>query len=467
MFIFRRDLRLDDNRGLMRVLRECTEVMPVFIMNEQQLLGSRNRYKSDSAVEFMSQSLGSLDKELREHSSRLRSYMVRKGNTELKLLEGLIKKMEISVVGWNRDYTPYARKRDANIVKLCGRLGVEAIEEEDYLLHPVGSILTGTGGVYMKFTPYYREARKRKEPEEPMMLTRQLAGGLMGGRRRLPVRETGLSVLSGYYEVNPELSTVGGRERGKRILSNIKRYEDYNRMRDEASYETTRLSGYIKFGCVSIREVYHAFKLKLPRGTDLLKQLYWREFYYNLVWGYPALLAGRSLKEGYDGIEWENNRLWYERWCEGRTGYPLVDAGMRELNATGYMHNRLRLVTSNFLIKLLLVDWRWGERYFATRLLDYDPSVNNGNWQWSSGSGADSQPYFRVFNPWMQSRRHDSEAEYIKRWIPELSGVPAVDIHRWDSRGVEYGGSVDYPMPMVEYGERRRVFLERYRRDLK
>jgi deoxyribodipyrimidine photo-lyase len=230
----------------------------------------------------------------------------------------------------------------------------------------------------------------------------------------------------------------------------IKDQKNYGEDRNNLFQSTTKLSPYIKFGLISIREVYHKIKSLFGKSHDLIKQLYWREFYYNISHNRPDLFKGKSFKLQYDKIKWINNQKSFKLWKNGMTGYPIVDAGMRELNNTGYMHNRARLITSNFLVKHLFIDWRFGEIYFASKLIDYDPSVNNGNWQFTSSSGADSQPYFRMMNPWLQGQRHDPECEYIKKWIPELKDIPNEHIHNWQDYYQQYK-KIKYPKPCKMY----------------
>jgi deoxyribodipyrimidine photo-lyase len=251
----------------------------------------------------------------------------------------------------------------------------------------------------------------------------------------------------------------------------------YNNTRNQLPTPTSRLSAYLKFGCVSIREVYWAFQ-KIPGAchVDATKQLFWREFYYNLTHEFPQTLSGtnRNFKPQYNGIPWitkktatSSQKKQWINWVNGTTGIPIVDACMRELKYTGYMHNRGRLISASFLVKHLFWSWEEGERYFATSLIDYDPIVNNGNWQWVSGSGTDSQPYFRILNPWSQSKRFDPEAEYIHKWVPELSDVPPNHIHTWYDSHKMYGSSIPYPKPIVEHGSRRDAALHAYRNVLK
>ena len=236
-------------------------------------------------------------------------------------------------------------------------------------------------------------------------------------------------------------------------------FNKYASMRNELTYSTTQLSAYIKFGCVSIREVYWKIRAKVKNAdsrANLINQLIWRDFYFHIMYHFPKSMGG-NFREKFNGFKWKNNKGWFKAWCEGHTGFPIVDAGMRELNETGYMHNRSRLITSNFLTRILICDWRWGERYYAQRLRDYDPSVNNGNWQWSAGTGTDTAPFSqRIFNPWLQSGKFDESCEYIKKWLPELKDIPNEDLHKWDERHTEYDlKKLGYGKPIVNYKKQR------------
>ena len=267
-----------------------------------------------------------------------------------------------------------------------------------------------------------------------------------------------------YYVENPNILSHGGREHGLEKIKEItkKEFGEYSDTRNILMKHTTLLSPYIKFGCISIREVYYKVFELFNVDHTLIDQLYWREFYYYIAYYFPRVLEGKSLKEKYDNIKWRNSKKQFEAWKHGLTGFPVVDAGMRQLNICGYMHNRARLITSAILIKILNIDWKWGEKYFATMLIDYDPVVNNGNWQWGAGCGVDSQPYFRIFNPWTQAKDYDPDCVYIKKWIPELKDVPAKDILKWDLVCDNYK-NINYPKPIVDYKEERNVIISTYK----
>ena len=447
LFIFRRDFRLYDNKGLIEALKNNDYVLPIFIMTPVQL--TKNKYKSDNCVQFMFESLLDLEEQLAEKGGKLYYFY---GEPD-KIIGKLIKETRTTKVYVNMDYTGYSIKRDKKIENICKKNGVEFVSIEDLPLNPIGSIKTGDD-IYLKFTPYFNKAKKIKV-NEPMRnnyknyYTKSVSNEYKGDFKR-------------FFQINDEIWQHGGRNNALKILGNVDEFKNYNKMRNMLNYPTTNLSAYIKFGCVSIREVYWSFKNKLGMGNDLIKQLYWRDFYMNIIWRYPDSLD-TSLKENYRKIKWENDVKYFNAWKKGETGFPIVDACMRQLNQTGYMHNRGRLIVSNFLIKILLNDWDKGAKYFAERLYDYDPSANSGNWQWGASTGADSQPYFRIFNPWLQSKKFDPNGEFIKKYVPELDDVDAKDLHKWDLVCEKYlKNGVKYFEPIVDYEKQRKDAKKMY-----
>jgi deoxyribodipyrimidine photo-lyase len=446
LFIFRRDLRVVDNIGLNLLNSKCKQIYPVFIFTPEQVT-SANSFKSDNAVQFMIESLEDL------HHQTNNKLLVFYGHNE-KIVSQLIQALEIDCVGFNSDYSPYAIKRDIGIIQLCNTKGIALEIGQDYYLHAPGSILNGSGQTYQKFTPFY-EASLRKKVEAP---TSKKNIKFVSTNKNLQNSITLEQALKRFTKVNPNILVHGGRNNGlKQMKIASKNIANYPRTHNDLSHSTSQLSAYIKFGCVSIREVYKAYHSK----RDFIRQLYWRDFYANILFAFPQVL-GHALKPKYDKIHWKNNHSWFQKWCNGETGYPVVDAGMRQLNATGYMHNRARLIVSSFLVKTLLISWEQGEKYFACKLTDYDPASNNGNWQWQAGSGADSQPYFRIFNPWLQTKEYDPDCEYIKTWIPELKDVPNKDILNWDKTWSNYK-QIKYFKPMVDYAEQKDKVLQMYK----
>ena len=268
-------------------------------------------------------------------------------------------------------------------------------------------------------------------------------------------------IKSKYFTSNKNTLIMGGRTNAIKQLKDTKNTQkSYDQMRNILNHNTSLLSAYIKFGCISIREVYHFFKETFGLSSEIMRQLIWRDFYAHVLFAYPTVLDKNSNK-----IQWMKNKSYFDKWCSGNTGYPIVDACMRQLNTTGWMHNRGRLITSCFLVKTLLLDWREGEKYYANKLIDYDVASNNGNWQWISGTGVDTMPYFRTFNPWTQSKNYDTNAEYIKKWIPELNDVEPKDIHTWNLTYNKYK-TIQYPKPIVDFSEQRIKSLELYRKYL-
>ena len=443
IFIFRRDFRLYDNIGLIELMKLSHKVIPVFIFTPEQIVN--NPYKSDNAIQFMVESLKDLEKEI-----GFMNYFMGKQDD---IIEYLIKNdSDIQCVAINRDWTPYARKRDSEIEIVCSKYEVNFFKYEDYTLHKMGTLLKDDRTPYKVYSPFFKFAFKKK-------VTKPVSYNdfnFINLNKKVNINK--------YYKKNKNLIVKGGRKNALKILKNTKDFNQYSNKRNDLTYETTHLSAYIKFGCVSIREVYHTFKKNLSDSNQLFNQLYWKEFYVYIANYIPHVLQNKSMKLEYDKIKWVNDKKIFKKWCDGQTGFPIVDAGMRELNHTGYMHNRSRLITSGFLVKLAMVDWRWGEKYFATQLTDYDPAQNNGGWQWSSGSGADSQPYFRILSPISQSQRFDPDCEYIKKWCPELNDVENKHLHDWEKYNDRY--NVDYPEPCLDYKQARKDVMTLYKKSL-
>ena len=447
LFIFRRDLRIVDNNGLNLLNSKCKNIYTIFIFTPEQV-GERNKYKSNNAVEFMIESLQDLAHEIQKMGGRLYTFY---GENNAVIRE-CIQHLNIDVVCFNCDYSPYALERDVKIIQLCEKMKISVEFDHDYYLHEPGTILNGSGEPYQKFTPYYNSAMKKHitppRPSRRIKFTQK--------KIHIPNMILMENALRKFVpKVNSDILVHGGRSNAiKQMNHAVRNLAHYSPTRNILSKETSLLSAYIKFGCVSIREVFQKFRGK----HDFIRQLIWRDFYANILLSFPQVL-GHSLKKSYDKIHWHHNVGFLNRWKKGETGFPVVDAGMRQMNQTGYMHNRARLIVACFLVKTLLIDWREGERYFATKLTDYDPASNNGNWQWISGGGADSQPYFRIFNPWEQAKNYDPECEYIRKWIPELANVPNKDILHWDTEYIHYK---EYFEPMVNYSDQKKKILAMY-----
>ena len=428
VFLFHRDLRVVDNTSLNALAAVCDAVVPVFIFTPEQVT-SENKYKSDASVQFMIESLDELAREC--------PLVTLYGDTTT-LMKRVVKETGATAVGFNEDYTPYAVKRDKELVEGLGD-GLKIVSEADFYLTRPGDLVTGSGTVYKVFTPFYEAALK------------QLKIKVDSGRKikwhNVESTANSMSLEEAYTRFttpNPEIAVKGGRKAGLKVLTSAKSLTDYDKTRDTMALPTTQASAYLKYGCVSVREMYQAVK-GIPA---LLRQLIWRDFYAHVLFAYPDGTLKRP------AIKWTKNKKWLDAWKEGRTGFPLVDAAMRQLNETGYMHNRGRMLVASFLSKILLIDWKEGERYFATKLVDYDIASNSLNWQTTV---FDNLPSVKIFNPWTHSKEHDPDATYIKRWVPELRDVEVRDIHRPDGNR---GG--DYVRPIVDYVEQREKAMEIY-----
>jgi deoxyribodipyrimidine photo-lyase len=449
LFIFRRDFRVIDNIGLNLTNSICKHIYPIFIFTPEQVTGA-NKFKSNNAVQFMIESLQDLSSQINKMGGHLMCFY---GHNDT-IVSYLIKALDINLVCFNADYSPYAIQRELKIIKICDKMGVQVEYGHDYYLHPPGTIVNGSGDTYQKFTPFYHTSMKKKV--EPPASLRKIHFSTTN--KHLQNSISLITALTKFTKINPNILIHGGRtEAIKQMRISSKNIKNYSKTHNELSKPTSELSAYIKFGCVSIREVYKVFRSK----HDFIRQLFWRDFYANILYSFPQVL-GHSLKPKYNIIKWHYNVSWFKKWCDGETGFPIVDAGMRQLNTTGYMHNRSRLIVMSFLIKTLLIDWQKGEQYFATKLTDYDPASNNGNIQWIMGGGSDSMPFFRIFNPWNQQEEHDNSCEYIKKWVPELAELEPKIIHNWSSEWVNYK-HIKYPKPICDYAEQKEKCLKMYR----
>lgn len=438
IFIFRRDLRIVDNTGLLAALRAARCVIPLFILDKSQV-GEKNSYRSFNAMQCMYESIMDLHSAINSKGGYL---SIVYGGSYQSLLSILKKEKDVDAIFCNRDYTPFARERDREIEQLCIKHDLTFHIYDDYLLHAPDDIVKSDGSPYVKFTPFYKKALLNK-----VRSVDTFSGGDYLSKPlvdALPQSKIKKIVVPRY---NKLIAVQGGRDHGLRLLRAARKIKNYDKTRDYCMQQTTRLSAHLKFGTLSVREVYAYFKEHISHPESLLRQLYWRDFFTQIAYHVPHVF-GHAFHKRYDKLEWNTHKSDFNRWCSGETGFPLVDAGMRELNATGYMHNRARMVVASFLVKDLHIDWRWGERYFAQKLVDYDPAVNNGSWQWSASTGCDSQPYFRIFNPWMQQKKYDPDCVYIKHWIPELENIEPIMIHTWYKQTKSISG---YPLPMVDH----------------
>ncbi|MBZ9620083.1 cryptochrome/photolyase family protein [Psychroflexus lacisalsi] len=424
VFWFRRDMRFEDNVGLYHALSGEFQVLPLFIFDKHIL---DELPKDDARITFIHDELQKMRSYLQEHhNSSIATYH----DTPENAIKQLIEDFEVEAIYTNRDYEPYAQKRDAKIDALLAENGIEFHNFKDQVIFEKTEVEKNDGGMYLVFTPYMKQWKKEFKNIDFKTYPSEDFLDKTYKNTRLP---------------NVSLSDIGFERSSIKVPKhNLDKtlLKDYEETRNIPSIEgTSRLSPYLRFGTIGYRKVIE--KALSVKNETFLDELIWREFYKAILYHYPET-QDRAFKPKYDRIEWRNNEEDFEKWKSGQTGYPIVDAGMRQLNETGWMHNRLRMVVGSFLCKHLLIDWRWGEAYFAKRLLDYEMSSNVGGWQWVAGSGVDAAPYFRVFNPYSQTDRFDKDKKFIKKWVPEFE-------------------SDKYPEPMVEHKMARERCLETYK----
>ena len=425
IFWFRRDLRLKDNHGLYRALESEKKVLPIFIFDEDILDLLEN--KSDKRVDFIVQALQTLNSFLKSKNKGIKIF---KGKP-LEIYKKLTENYEIEAVYCNEDYEPYAIKRDQEIADFLASKNINFHQFKDQVIFHKDEIVKADKKPYTVYTPYsklwlneFQKVDLQGFPSE-----KKLDNLLDIPFEELKIEDIGFQKTNLAFEI-PEAD-----------LHIIKTYEETRNF--PAVKGTTQLGVHLRFGTISVRKLA---KIAKENNLTFLKELIWREFFMQILYHFPKVV-NHSFKSKYDAIPWENNPEFLEKWKAGKTGFPIVDAGMRELNATGFMHNRVRMITASFLIKHLLTDWRIGEAYFAEKLMDYDLSANNGNWQWCASSGCDAAPYFRIFNPDEQQKKFDPDFKYIKKWIPEF--------------GTKY-----YPKPIVEHKKAREKVLKVYKQTL-
>ncbi len=415
VFWFRRDLRLQDNTGLNEALNSGYPVLCIFIFDREIL---DKLPVSDARIEFIYRELQKINKQLRSYDSSL---LIKYGKPLDVWLE-LTQEYEIDSVFTNKDYEPYARKRDGVVRDILLEKGVRFERFKDQVIFEEREVMKNDGKPYTVFTPY-----KNKWLEH---------------FKEMDASPAKLISTPYFLKCNldfPDLESIGFRPSGIEVKEfDLSRLDEYANLRNlPAEDATSYLSPHLRFGTISVREVIS----RLDQSQQVfLSELIWREFFMQIIYHFPRVVD-HNFHTKYDGILWRNNPEEFKSWCEGKTGYPMVDAGMRQLNETGYMHNRVRMVVASFLCKHLLIDWKWGEAYFAEKLLDYDLSANNGNWQWAAGTGCDAAPYFRVFNPSEQLRKFDPDFKYVKKWVPEYADFsyakPIVDHKMARERALE------------------------------
>jgi deoxyribodipyrimidine photo-lyase len=448
VFIFRRDLRIIDNTTLIEASKLSNEILPIFIFDPRQIEPEKNEYFSNNCVQFMIESLEDLDKQLAEKGSRLFYFY---GIPE-EVLKNIQKEFKFEKVFFNKDYTPFSKKRDENISK-----DFEAISYDDIIINPFDEIRTGSGTVYMKFTPFYNKAKllplKKANNYDVKNFT----------KKSLKLKCEYKKNIHDFYTNNPNILHNGGRKNAIIQLNKICEQKNYEETRDIPSIPTSQLSAFNKFGCISIRELFDKLKVTIGLENGFARQLYFRDFYYYIVNYYPKVLEGKSFYEKFDKIKWTNNPVYFDAWKKGLTGIPLVDSGMRQMLWTGFMHNRVRMLVASFLTKNCGIDWRWGEKWFANYLGDYCVIQNNCGWESTNGMGPSPLEWFRIMNPITQAKKYDKNCLYIKKWIPELKDIDCKDILNMT---IDYT-KTSYPKPIVDISKSREEALKRYENALK
>ncbi len=426
LFIFRRDLRIEDNIGLIESLQNSKEVIPCFIYDEniiKKLKDSKFRWN------FLNESLVDLDNELKKKGTSLQ---ILEGKPE-KIIDSMIKKHNLNAIFLNTDFTNYAQRRDEKIFQICKKNKISFHSTLDFLLHNPNEIKTNEGSPYTIYSFFYKKARQF--PIKKIIKNIQ--------------KNYSNEVISDNEIKKSEIKNnkiIGGRKEALKILKDLDKFRDYDKVRDFPGLnQTTMLSAHNKFGTISVREVHKEIKEVLGSNHTIMGEIYWREFFSHILFHFPYAQK-TTFRKKFQKIPWSKSKESFKKWSEGETGFPIVDAGMRQLNQTGFMHNRVRMVVASFLTKDLHMDWKLGEKYFEEKLIDHDPAVNSGNWQWAASTGCDSVPYFRIFNPWRQQERFDLNCDYIKKWIPELEKVEPKIIHKlWE----KFPEDLEYPKPML------------------
>ncbi len=445
---FRRDLRLTDNTALHHAAQAAEQVIPVYILSAWQ---QHHGWTGPNRQQFLCGCLESLAKNLITLGSRL---ILRCGTADAEL-ERLIRETHAEAVYFNRDYDPFGRAMELQVQALCTRLGIACHSYQDSVLHEPDAVLTGSAQPYRVFTPYSKNWINLPKPAP------QARKPTLGPAADEKIASLPLPTLA-HWQLPPCTADIpmpgerAARDRLKHFIdSGI--LHGYAQQRNLPSGQTTSLlSQDLRFGLLSIREIYQrcmASKTAAQTSIDTyIKELAWREFYIAILWHYPHVFQ-HEFAPDWQGLPWPGSESDFQRWATGTTGFPIVDAGMRQLLATGLMHNRLRMITAMFLTKDLHCDWRLGEAHFMQHLVDGENASNNGGWQWSAGTGADAAPYFRIQNPWLQSLRFDPDATYIKHWLPELKYVPADLLHKPPTPGLPLAKA--YPLPMVDHHAER------------
>lgn len=456
LFWFRSDLRLRDNTALIDLVQSVDRLIPVFVLDEALLASPR---MGAARVRFLLDGLERLTRDLEQRGSRL---VIRQGDAEREIL-ALAEETGARRLAWNRDVGPYATARDARVRRSAEERGVDVLERDDRSVFAPHEVRTAAGGPYSVYSPYARTWWRQlaDDPRPPRRAPR------LPPPPEKPVSDVAIPTAEalGFGGDTKELPGAGEAAARRRLQRFVDRVlPHYDERRDRPDHDgTSRLSPYLHFGMISVRDCVDAARAGFadPERDDAARrwvsQLAWRDFYHAVLAEHPRVLH-EPWRTEFAQVRWEEDAEAFAAWCEGRTGYPIVDAGMRQLAATGWMHNRARMIVASFLSKDLFLDWRLGERFFEQHLVDADPANNDGGWQWCASTGTDAQPWFRIFNPTRQAERFDPDGDYVRRWVPELADLPGASAHRpWEAPALAPG----YPAPIVDHAERREAALRR------
>jgi len=451
IFVFRRDFRLLDNNGFKAACQQSKKVLPIFHFNPVQIEPSKNEFFNHASVQMMCESLEDLDNELKKLGSRLLYFFA---DLE-KCLHSILEEVKPDAVFVNEDYSPFSRKRDSLMQEICEQHGAKFFSYHDMMIIEKTQVLKPNGSFFTQFTPYFLKACKKTIHKPDYTVFTNLTP------KDFEVSTEFKENIHDFYTPNPKIAQNGGRKNGLVVLETLADFKDYAKIRVYPQHDTTKISAHTKYGTVSIREVYWTIADCFGKKHDLIRQIFWRDFYYNIMYHFPDTVYDSYVPQ-FRKITWPHNEEWFQAWKEGKTGYPFVDAGMRQLNETSYFANVMRLTIANFLVKILLIDWRKGQLYLANIMLDYDLAQNNGGWQWAASTGAFKQPFDVIFNPWVQSAQYDKDCAYIKHWCPELKDVPVKHIHDWEHHYHEYP-HINYPAPIVSFNQRKSEVLDWYK----
>lgn len=426
---FRRDLRLNDNAALYHALTGDLPVLPLFIFDQSIL--DQLQDKQDKRVAFIHAAITDMQTALVAIGSTMHIAF----GQPLAIFSQLLEQYQIHTVFTNHDYEPYAIQRDSAVAALLNQSDIAFKTYKDQVIFEKDEVTKDDGKPYTVFTPYSRKWKAKLSADYLKAYPTETYFSRFYQQAALPIPSLQSMGFEAIKTVFPS----------KQLSTDIVQHYSTRRDFPGLSNGTSKMGVHLRFGIVSVRALAAVAK---DLNETYLNELIWRDFYHMILWHFPKVGKGQAFKAEYDKIQWRNNETEFEQWCNGQTGYPIVDAGMRELNATGFMHNRVRMIVASFLTKHLLIDWRWGEAYFASKLLDFDLAANNGGWQWAASSGCDAAPYFRVFNPYLQTEKFDKDLTYIRKWVPEFQ-------------------EFTYPKPIVVHEEARKRVLETYAAALK